>query len=298
VRGSVILADVGGTWTRVGSTHDPRRAPIFVERTPGHVDAALEVLGRGVAKAFAAEPSARQVIIGVGGLVRRDGCVAASIYTPFSSINLKTFVEGEVGLAVRVENDVTLHYRGLPITPRLSLLISAGTGVGGAAGAVGRPLPDQSGYGGEFGHAYFGYGDEQCPCGRQGCIDLRLSGRRIAARLGAGWFESLTAPAVAHDLALSGYYFESVLTSLLRAYDPSAVFFAGSVFQTPQLRDSISRSAERHWSKLRMLFVRDNWAVGLKAATRLACEQTEERSNPWSVQFPNSAPLWPGDRHL
>lgn len=275
---NVWLADIGGTWIRFGAVGPFTSPPSFVEPTPATLQDAVEVLSDGVRHARRLSSGAIRLFLCVGGLVSEDGRVNASIYTPFSGFNLREYFRDAHGLDVWVENDARFQLRGLPRSQKAVLLLTIGTGVGGAAGVDGRPLPSASGYAGEFGHAFSGFGNLECVCGRRGCIDIWLGGRWRAQRLGDKWFDRLDDDDVARDLFNSLGPFEAVLTSLLRVFDPRALFLTGHLFNLPPLQAAARRCADAHWSPTRLAFVSNSWTIGARASRRLSSLAPQERS--------------------
>ncbi|MHB8263314.1 MAG: ROK family protein [Acidimicrobiales bacterium] len=91
------------------------------------------------------------------------------------------------------------------------MLLTLGTGIGGALMLGGKLLHGAHGYAGEFGHMVIMPGGFQCKCGRKGCLEHYVSGtanRRVSPEDMAGW------------MALG-------LANLILAFDPEIIVVGG-----------------------------------------------------------------------
>ncbi len=91
------------------------------------------------------------------------------------------------------------------------MLLTLGTGIGGALMLGGRLVRGAHGYAGEFGHMVVMPGGYRCKCGRKGCLEHYVSGtanRRVSIEDMAGW------------LALG-------LANLILAFDPGIIVIGG-----------------------------------------------------------------------
>ena len=273
---SALLLDIGGSWMRLGSGARDAR-PLRVS-TPVNLSDAKAALNTLIAQArkSALFSSTSEVVVSIGGLVDRNGTVQRSIYTPFAGINMRALL-GELGLsAVHVENDAKFQLRGLPRLG-ITVLVSAGTGIGGAAGIAGKPFADAHAFGGEFGHAFFTGIDELCPCGAKGCLDLVLGGRAIERRLGPDWHFGEASSETSEYVTVIAHHIGMLTTSLLRVYDPHAIYFSGHLFANRAIRVAACRSVEHHWTRARCGFVPETWAIATKALSRVARLQRQEK---------------------
>lgn len=75
------------------------------------------------------------------------------------------------------------------------LLLTLGTGLGGAVISGGKPMPFGK-YGGELGHIPFLYGGKECPCGLSGCLE-RYTNSAAFKEFGADQYTSYLAAAIA-----------------------------------------------------------------------------------------------------
>jgi glucokinase len=91
------------------------------------------------------------------------------------------------------------------------MLLTLGTGIGGALMLGGKLVRGAHGYAGEFGHMVVMPGGYRCKCGRKGCLEHYVSGtanRRVSLEDMAGW------------LALG-------LANLILAFDPGIIVIGG-----------------------------------------------------------------------
>ena len=121
---------------------------------------------------------------------------------------------------------------------RVALTVSVGTGIG-AGLVVDGTIWRGSSFAGEVGHMTMSETGLECPCGRSGCWETLVSGRRLdaqAAKLGIeGGAKALaeaahrgSAPA-ADVLHTAGRWLGVGITNLILVLDPSIVVIAGGV---------------------------------------------------------------------
>jgi glucokinase len=178
----VLAADVGGTWVRAalvdgrGGVLDRRRAA-----TPMDPDAGLAVvealwndLGPGDGRAIAV----------AGGIAAATGEVTQSSHLP-SWVGLRP---GE-RLHCPVVNDAKAAllgeaWRGALQRRRSALLVTLGTGIGGALMLGGRLWIGHTGTAGEIGHVTVRPGGLECRCGNLGCLVMYAGAAAIAREAG------------------------------------------------------------------------------------------------------------------
>lgn len=130
--------------------------------------------------------------VAVAGLVSRDR--STLVHSPIIreiGVDLGARLSGGTGCPVTVVNDanatlyaIEQHERApgspSPSPARVSLLLTLGTGVGGAIMVGEQILVGEHGYAAELGHITVDFTDERrCPCGRQGCVEQFASGRGL-----------------------------------------------------------------------------------------------------------------------
>lgn len=187
---AVVGIDVGGTKS-LGLVID-RDAGILVERrtpTPSGADGVVEMLRETVeALVVAAGPevAVRGVGVGVAGLVdgrgrlRRapnlldaDGLEIGERLAPL--VALPVVVDNDANCAARAELEVGIA-RGV----RDAVLITLGTGIGGALICQGEVVRGAAGMAGEPGHMIVDPDGPVCVCGGRGCWERYASGAGLA----------------------------------------------------------------------------------------------------------------------
>jgi glucokinase len=183
---TAIGIDIGGTSIRAArvkdgviearataqSAHDPLKATAIV----------LDL----VAQVRAANVSA--IGIGVPGQVHaQTRRVLSGGYVDLSGVNFAADIEAATGLPVTIENDATMALlgeaahgaaRGLQNV----VLLTVGTGIGGAILEQGRVLRGQ-GAAGQLGHLCIDPNGRACVCGRIGCVETVSSGTAFGVHL-------------------------------------------------------------------------------------------------------------------
>ena len=101
---------------------------------------------------------------------------------------LRQELADRLGLPVVLENDANAAgyaeaVRGAGQGAHPVVMLTLGTGVGGAVVVDGRPLVGARGVAGELGHVIVEPGGVQCGCGQQGCLETVSSGTAISAHV-------------------------------------------------------------------------------------------------------------------
>ncbi len=194
------------------------------------------------------------VAIGVGipGMVRRDGVLvfAPNLHGAIGA-DLEQLVATRLGrAAVGIDNDANCaalaeHHFGAARGVEHALLITLGTGIGGAAIVGGVVLRGSSGFAGEFGHLMVDPTGPRCPCGSRGCLERYASGaalhRQVTEAIAAGRLEPSTTPEQLLDLARAQHpvatelvgefcwWLARGIANLCCCFDPSLVLLGGGV---------------------------------------------------------------------
>ncbi|HXJ66255.1 MAG TPA: ROK family protein [Actinomycetota bacterium] len=147
---------------------------------PEEVAAALESMARRLAR-----PESVAVGVGVAGLVEAaTGIIRYGPNLPFREIGLRERIERATGLPCVVDNDAAAagwgEFRcGAGRDANDMLLVTVGTGIGGAIVAGGRLFRGAHGFAAEIGHIIVEPGGPRCGCGNRGCWEQVASGRAI-----------------------------------------------------------------------------------------------------------------------
>jgi len=228
VGGTKVLAvviDAAGNILRSCRVATPQGAPLPGERLGGPLAVAI-------AEAVAGCKLSAELPIGIGapGMVDRKGRLA---YAP----NLQSATGAELLLVCReilgdrvllVENDATCagfaeHHAGALRGVADGLLITLGTGIGGAVISDGALRRGTQGFAGEFGHMVIDRSGPPCPCGSAGCWERYASGAGLARiaheAAAAGQLETLVA---AHGGSVEAIRGEAVVAAA-RSGDQEAI---------------------------------------------------------------------------
>jgi glucokinase len=130
--------------------------------------------------------------IAVPGLVDETrGIARASVNIGWREQPLRDRLIERLGVPVVVLQDVRAAARaegllGAGRDCQSWLLITLGTGIGGAVVTDGRPFPGAHGTAGEIGHIVVAPDGPRCGCGAQGCVESVASAGALARRYGGG----------------------------------------------------------------------------------------------------------------
>lgn len=200
--------------------------------------------------------SDRQTMLGTPNIKDWDGVNIAKALNKISGIN--SIVENDANCAAWAE-----RVFGAGKGQENIIMITVGTGLGGAAIVDGRPLRGANGTGAEFGHMRFVHDGELCGCGIRGCFEQYASGsalmRQTKAAIAKGPEEArdllargdgttagllgshITDAARAGDklaiglLEKSGNWLGEGIASLSMLFDPSIVVIGGGVIDAGEL---------------------------------------------------------------
>lgn len=252
-----VGVDVGGTKLLAlavaedGSVADRRR----LTSPRGDADALVTT----IVDAVGALGPGLPVGVGVAGAVGRDGTVRYGPNLEIADVPLEARLHRELGVPTSVKNDATValygEYRaGAARGARDAVMLTLGTGVGGAILVDGQLVEGASGMAGELGHVPVRDGGRRCPCGNRGCLEAYASGTAIGLAARAALAETdrpsslsdveevdgkaVTEAALADDeLALdvmreAGYWLGVGLVGIVNALDPEVVVVGGGAATT------------------------------------------------------------------
>jgi glucokinase len=179
--------------------------------------------------------------VGVAGLVRRqDGVLVWGPHVQGTNVPIRTDLERRFNVPVVVDNDantaaVAEFRAGAGVGYRNGLLVTLGTGIGGAIYAEGEVFRGES-FAGEWGHVRVTDAGMLCDCGKRGCWETRASGPALArlARevvraetvVGAADAGDETARALVTEVGLA---FGQGLADLIAIFDPEVVIIGGGL---------------------------------------------------------------------
>ncbi len=199
---ATVAVDVGGTKIRAGSVIDGRLAHVRGVPTPATAgaQAVLDTIAEVAAAVIADVPGSGDAESGAD-LAWRIGIGAAGVIDPATGVvvsatdslvgwagtELTAELSARTGLPVRAVNDVHAHalgesFAGASRGTRSSLLVAAGTGIGGGFITDGRLLTGRNSAAGHIGHvSSAAAAGLDCPCGGTGHVEAIASGPGILA---------------------------------------------------------------------------------------------------------------------
>lgn len=274
--------DVGGTKV-LGVVLDPAGNVVAEERRPTGpgfqpLVAALATLTGGLSERVG-DTAVGAVGVGIAGLVDRGGVLRYGPNLPgMVHAPVREALAARVGLPVAVDNDANVAglaeaRHGAAVGVGHVLVVTLGTGIGGAIVADGRVFRGANGFAGEIGHHTVDPDGPVCACGARGHWEAIASGSAlgrmgrelIASGAGAAILERaggnpaaldglhVSAAAAAGDpdaLALLDRYADNValgLVNLANILDPARIVVAGGlVAMGALLFGRLERSFARH----------------------------------------------------
>lgn len=282
-----IGVDLGGTTFTVGLVDTEGRIErmheheTLAEQGPASV---MERIAQGIrdllAEAALSADSLRGIGLGMPGLhdIERGVCIYASNLR-WDNVPVKEPFEAWFGVPVTLENDVRCaalgerHFgAGRDIDDMV--LVTLGTGVGGALIMGGRLQRGGSGFAGEVGHQTISADGHLCGCGNTGCLEAYAGVRGIVQRAQAAygrhkseWLESVAGkqlegltPGLLYEAAMqgdetaqwvfaeTGRYLGIGLSNVVSVLNPKRIIVGGGVGRAGELilaplREEILRRA-------------------------------------------------------
>lgn len=259
----VFVVDIGGTYIKVGTDNDKRK-PLFIEPTPKSYEAALELISDlSVRTEQAFRPGGtdrRKVVCGSGGLITTEGFCRNALYTPFAGVDIKGELTRRIKGEIMVLNDASLQAYGFLKYAPDSMLISIGTGVGGAIISGGRLLTGANGFAGEIGHFVTGYSDTICRCGRVGCLDTVASGFAFNQILGPDWYHRAGESVSFHLKQLAAAVADTA-TACSTLLDLNSIIVAGWPARLSEVRQAIRLRLNGSFRKV--AFFSNGWSLSV-----------------------------------
>jgi glucokinase len=140
-----------------------------------------------VAEVRRAAPDARAVGFGIPSLLDFDAQTSvSSVHLPLDGVPFRDVMAERLGLPVLVDNDVNLaalaeQRVGVARGASVVVMLTLGTGIGGAIVIDGRVFRGADGGAGELGHVTVDYDGPPCQggCPNRGCLEVMASGTAI-----------------------------------------------------------------------------------------------------------------------
>lgn len=258
-----VGVDIGGTKVLAGVVDDEGRVTRTARRaTPGRRVQAQQVedaLVEAILEAADSRPLAGVGVAAAGFVDSAGERVMFAPHLPWQGQPLRATLEERLGCRVALDNDANCAALaewtyGAARGAASALMITMGTGIGGAILLDGRVLRGSNGMAGEFGHMQVVPDGHTCECGRRGCWEQYSSGNALVRNARARMTEQpsvleemsggnrdrvsgpmVTAAAEAGDLVARAA-FSSVgdwlgvgAANLVAALDPEVVVIGGGV---------------------------------------------------------------------
>jgi glucokinase len=184
----VIGVDAGGTKLLAGALAGDARVHHRVFRLwgGGDRDGVLATMVEAVEEVRASAPEARAVGFGIPALVDRDtGAAISCVHLPLDDVPFRELMADRLGLPVYVDNDVNLALlgearAGAARGARNAVMLTIGTGIGGAILIDGQLYRGADGAAGELGHVTVDLDGPRCTCSNRGCLETLVSGPAVA----------------------------------------------------------------------------------------------------------------------
>lgn len=287
----VLAVDLGGTHATCALVEDRTCLDLTVldYHAPGGLQPLLPEIAVALhdicSRANVASRDLRGVAMTFCGLVDSNSVRILSTNGKFpdaTSLDLTGWAETKLGLQLRIENDARVallgeHYAGAARGFDDVVMVTLGTGIGGAAMMDGRLLRGRHFQAGCLGgHLSSKVGGRVCSCGALGCAESEASGWAlpIIAKAWPGFeistlnegagevnFERLFAHAAAGDavaIAVGEHcirVWSANAVALIHAYDPEILVYGGGVMKSgssilPFIEDYVARYAWTPWGKV------------------------------------------------
>lgn len=185
----VIGVDAGGTKLLAGALEDDGRLHHRVHRLwgGGDRDQVLATMVEAVDEVRSAAGGAAAVGFGIPSLIDfASGVSVSSVHLPLDGVPFRALMAERLGLPVHVDNDVNLaalaeQRLGAARGAGQVVMLTLGTGIGGAILIDGRLYRGADGAAGELGHMPIDYDGPPCQgdCPGRGCLEVLASGTAI-----------------------------------------------------------------------------------------------------------------------
>lgn len=191
--GPVVLAiDIGGTTVKSALIDEAGNVLARHSAPAGRGMAAQTAVCDTAAHLASRAGDLGRELVGVGvvspGVVDPEqGVVHYASNLDWTDVPLRAVVESVVDVPVAVGHDAKAAGEAewsLGVARGRSNFVhfSVGTGIAASVVVAGNPVSGSAGGAGEFGHMPVRPGDERCPCGQRGCLEVYASGGGVARR--------------------------------------------------------------------------------------------------------------------
>lgn len=297
----IAAVDWGGTWIRSAAVVGGSVVSRSRRRRPSTLTDQYEAVAEmvGAVRKTDGDP-ADAVGVGIAGVIQR-GIVGTAANLGFTDgTDVAARLQERISAPVFLVNDSQALALGLATrwSAGLSVVLTIGTGIGGAVVQDGTLLTGQ-GAAGDVGHIVVAYDGQLCTCGGRGCLEQLVSGRVLArtaamlARTGASPFlgDRAAGGRVLHagdlqDAAAAGDRAAATaldaaatamgagLRTVLAAYDPDRIVLAGAALAgSTYLGAAVVRQwddVRPSWARTTLIHVADDEDAALRGAAAFA----------------------------
>jgi glucokinase len=186
--GCVIGVDLGGTKLLAGVVDEDLNVHHRAQRRARGADEGevLDTIVGAVREMLdASDVPIRGVGFGIPSLVDPvSGTAMSTVHLPLRGVPFRDVMAERLGVPVWVDNDANVallaeHRAGAARGAADAVMLTLGTGIGGAIIAGGRLVRGANGGAGEFGHTTVDPAGVRCDCGNIGCLETIVSGRAL-----------------------------------------------------------------------------------------------------------------------
>ncbi|MBM7661763.1 glucokinase [Bacillus mesophilus] len=237
--------------------------------------------------------------IGIGTAGRVNSNTGEIVYATtnlpgWQGTNLKQFIEGRYGIPCIVENDANVALVGelskREQTYPNAVMLTLGTGVGGANVIDHQLVAGAHHQGGEWGHVVLVPFGKPCNCGKRGCMEQYLSGSALLREANS----AVKAPYqhgkdVLHDFQRGHEPVQKVVNDYLEylaiacynltvSIDPDVVIIGGGVIDSKELWwDAFLEKLANYESPISILPAQLGNKAGMYGAAKLAMDAAKKR---------------------
>ena len=259
----VVGVDVGGTKVLAGVVDDTGRVLRTTTRvTPGRtssIEQLEDVLTDAVHAAADGAPIAAVGLAAAGFVDTFGERVMFAPHLPWRDAPVRSRLARRWGVPVALDNDATCaglaeHQYGAARGADSAVVVTVGTGIGGALVIGGQVVRGASGMAGEYGHMTVVPDGLPCECGGRGCWEQYVSGRALlreayggdpaqtdGARVTEAAQQGESAAVRAFDEV--GTWLGRGLANLVAAVDPARIVVGGGVSLAGELLLAPARTA-------------------------------------------------------
>lgn len=249
----VIGIDLGGTKIS-GGLLDEKGKILKSDKVDTQAEEGRDVVIANIVKLIKKLPYEEAEAIGIGtpGFIDSENGIItfAGNIKGWTGLNLKEAIEEYFDIPVFIENDANIaliceKWIGSAKDYDDIVMITLGTGLGGAVYSQGRLLRGSNFQGAELGHVILYPGGNSCTCGQDGCAEAYCAGsaigneyermtgkKKTSEEVLASVDEDKDAKKVLDQYEKNLAYF---LTSLRNIFDPQAIIIGGGLINAKEL---------------------------------------------------------------